>query len=240
MDVDELSDGLARLLLKGERAVLRQEGRQEGLTRIQIDSHWGWAKRADEINNVRSAVCLAMLPLEPKGFPLAVPRCEFRCDVLLFFARYLDVTCLVFGADHTYLEPIDYDHRISTEAVGKQGAVQHSGEPACLHMGTTAVLHAKHMCFILALYGTAYTDERALAGDILSGHHSRGRQSIAINLALLSPYVSELYVLSLAFGQYLGLAPNGRRVLLHISLMGICWTCAGISSCLYGWGPSCR
>ena len=45
-------------------------------------------------------------------------------------ARYLDVTCLVFGADHKYLEPIDYDHRISTEAVGVQGAVQHSGNPA--------------------------------------------------------------------------------------------------------------
>ena len=49
--------------------------------------------------------------------------------------RYLDVTCLVFGADHTYLGPIDYDHRISTEAVGAQGAVHHSGDPACLaHM----------------------------------------------------------------------------------------------------------
>ena len=42
--------------------------------------------------------------------------------------RYLDVSCLVFGADHGFVEPIDYDHRISTEAVGKQGAVQHSGE----------------------------------------------------------------------------------------------------------------
>ena len=61
-DVAELADGLARLLLKGERAVLRQQGTQEGLRRVQIDSNWGWAKRADEINSVRCAASCEARP----------------------------------------------------------------------------------------------------------------------------------------------------------------------------------
>ena len=70
--------------------------------------------------------------MEPWPCSSALPPCHITSlDVWrLLLARYLDVTCLVFGADHKYLEPIDYDHRISTEAVGVQGAVQHSGNPA--------------------------------------------------------------------------------------------------------------
>ena len=49
MDVDELSAGLSRLLLKGERRVLKENG----LARITISSSWGWAKKLDEVNSVR-------------------------------------------------------------------------------------------------------------------------------------------------------------------------------------------
>jgi hypothetical protein len=47
MDVDELSAGLSKLLIKGERRVLN------GLARVQIDSSWSWNRRPGEINSVR-------------------------------------------------------------------------------------------------------------------------------------------------------------------------------------------
>jgi hypothetical protein len=55
--------------------------------------------------------------------------------------RYLDVSCLVYGAGNTFLEPVDYDHRISSEAIGEQGAVQHSGTEPLQPQLAPAVLH---------------------------------------------------------------------------------------------------
>lgn len=49
MDVDELSAGLSRLLIKGERRVLKESG----LAKITVSSSWGWARRRDELNSVR-------------------------------------------------------------------------------------------------------------------------------------------------------------------------------------------
>ena len=82
--------------------------------------------------------CFNELPGLSGAQKACMPRCprggsDSAKHACLHTYRYLDVSCLVFGADHVFLEPIDYDHRISTEAVGKQGAVQHSGEGPLQH-----------------------------------------------------------------------------------------------------------
>ncbi|KAK9822684.1 hypothetical protein WJX81_000366 [Elliptochloris bilobata] len=88
MDIDSLSAGLARVLLKGD--VYTPPERTQC---VELLEDWAW-----------------------------------KSNHGIETTRYLDASCLLFGADKKFLEVVDFDRRRSSEKVGVRGAVVHSGD----------------------------------------------------------------------------------------------------------------
>ena len=111
---DEMADvctAFSRILLKGERYQA-----PAGLQHAELLEDWSWHGSAHEYCPIRCV--LAGAPLTKQDPVGSEPM----------LCRYLDASCLLFGANHDFLEVVDYQRKSSTARVGPPGAVTHSGD----------------------------------------------------------------------------------------------------------------
>ena len=198
-DVDAITAGLARVLLRGDRCAVPR-----GMQRLELEEKWAWAPsqtydatrhdgpgggkgRAGGGGGVDPAVPVAWVGRRGRARPLPGRRQQPSGPPLLHpvadaappshpLPSYLDASCLIFGPGRTFMEAVDYQAKRNTPRAGGDRAVVHSG-------------------------------------DVLRSVLCEGTHTLSVSLDRLSPGVEELFIcLSAWAGARLGVSGGGARL----------------------------